>query len=266
MTKIFRPKSFIPSNSIFKEEQDQTKTIEQRALEFFSDIIGLKQVKINVYRALISEGKGLNVLLLGAPSTAKTMILEIIERKCNNVIYYDASSGSTRAGLVELLRLNPKAKIVLVDEIMQLKSTELGIFRSLLGNSRRINITQKSRPLDIRMSTQLKVIATTNNGQKLSTDLPLKSRFQIYLIKPYDNEEFVEVMKFSLERENIANGDLALELSYAFLKYNIKIIRKALNIAALIHKDDDINTIADIIENYIINSGEDCSINFNETE
>ena len=248
---------------LFKEPQDINKSIRKRALDFFSDIIGNDAIKVQIYRALIQEDRSLNFLLCGPAATSKTLFMKIIEKKCNNVVFYDCATGSTASGLIEILRRNQNAKILLIDEVSEMKGGNLEVLRGLMSDGR-ISKTLKSQLVNFRMKN-LKICATTNNPTKLSK--PLKSRFQIYLINGYNNEEFVKVLTFCLLRQNIVKTEeMAKELSYAMLHYEIKNIRTALSVCSLIHEHDTHEDIKEVIENYIMHNGAECNIDFNTQE
>ena len=255
--------SFINTNQIFKYKQDLTKSIYERSEEFFKNVRGNEQIKENLYRALIREDRIINILIIGAPATSKSLLMKQIEDQTENCIFYDAASGSTGAGLIEILRRNQNAKILIIDEISEMRGKDLEVLRGLL-NDGRVSKTLKSQLVNFRMKN-LKVFATSNNPTKLS--LPLKSRFQIYLINPYSDQEFMEVMKFCLMKQNIVKDEnLANELSHAMIKYDIKNIRTALSICSLISAEDKHEDIKRIIENYLMFNGADCNTNFNEQE
>ena len=88
------------------------ETIQEKALDFFSDIHGHEPVKENVFRVLIAEENN-NLLLEGPPATCKTLIMNIMQEKCNDVLYFDASNMSG-AGFIEECYNNYKTKLTLV--------------------------------------------------------------------------------------------------------------------------------------------------------
>ncbi len=257
-------KSFINKNdSIFKYPQDMSKTIDERALIMFEPIIGHDKIKKLLYRALLRKNKNLNNLLIGASGTAKTLFMYIIEKMCNGVLFYDAASGSTSAGLIELLERNRNVKILIIDEIAELKRNSLETFRGLL-NDGRINKTLKRQIINLKLHN-LKIFATTNNPTVFSD--PFKSRFNIYEIKPYNDDEFIKVMQFCLlDQEIVKDAQLAKELSYAMLEYGITNVRKAISFCALVQEGDTIPVIQEMIEDYISVNGENCNINYNEKQ
>lgn len=251
------------SNQIFKYKQDLDKSVKERSVSFFSNVIGNEATKEQLYRALLREDRIINILLVGPPATSKTLLVKQIEDQCNNVIFYDAASGSTGAGLIEILRRNMNTKILIIDEISEMRGKDLEVLRGLL-NDGRVSKTLKSQLINFKMKN-LKVFATTNNPTKLS--LPLKSRFQMYIIPAYTDDEFKKVMKFCLLKQNIVNNEkLANELSYAMIKYDIKNIRTALSVCSLIHPEDKHEDIKRVIENYLYNSAENININYNEQD
>jgi Holliday junction resolvasome RuvABC ATP-dependent DNA helicase subunit len=248
-------------DSIFKYPQDLTKTIDERAELFFPDIIGHTAIKRQLYRALLRDNRLVNILLIGAPANAKTLFMKCIERQCNGVIFYDASTGSSGAGLIEILRLNPQCKILIIDELAELKRNDIEVLRGL-ANDGRVSKTLKKQFINFRIEN-LKIFGTTNNPTKLSK--PIKSRFQIYLIPEYTDQEFKDVVKFCLKKQNIIKDDTLInELAHAMIHFNIKNIRNALACCSLVHEGDNYEVIKRTIMEYIENDGSKCNTNFNE--
>jgi replication-associated recombination protein RarA len=111
----------------------------------------------------------------------------------------------------------------------------------------------------------LRVFGSTNNPTKLSK--PLKSRFQMYLVPSYDNDQFVRVMEFCLLKQNIVKSpEMAKELAFAMLRYKVTNVRTAISICSLINERDSHQDIKRVIENYLINDASRININFNEQE
>lgn len=259
--------SFIGSNSIFKEKQDIDKPLNDLAIEFFKNVIGHDAIKRQLYRALRKEDTAqLNILLGGASGTAKSLFMKIIRKKCNDVIFYDASSGSSGAGLIEVLRNNPNSRIIIIDEIAELKANDLKTLRGLL-NDGEVSKTLKSDLINFTIKNP-KIFCTTNNLKKINKDKPLRSRFQIYLIRDYTKEDFIKVLFFCLTKKGIIKDEnLALELCYGMVKYEIRNIRTAESICNLVHEDIDKHVdIKQIIKDYLANKGNDCYIDFNIEE
>jgi Holliday junction DNA helicase RuvB len=255
--------SFVSNDEIFKDPyfSDESVSIEQRAFTFFKDIIGHQPIKIMLFRALLRGNRNISILLVGVPANGKTMFMKSMVKGCNKVIYYDASSGSTGAGLIRLLRQNLDANLLIIDEFSELNKDDIEVMRGLL-NDGTVNKALKTDIIDFKMDN-LKVFATTNNPTKLSK--PIKSRFQMYHIPAYSDKEFVQVMNHCLIKQDIIeDAKLANQLSNAMVFYGIKNIRVALSVCSLIHDGDDTADIKYIIENFLKYDASKLNVNYNE--
>jgi Holliday junction DNA helicase RuvB len=257
--------SFISSDEIFKDPyfNDESIPIEERAMVFFKDIIGHKNIKILLFRALLRSNRNISILLVGVPSNGKTLFMKAIKKGCNKVLFYDASSGSTGAGLIKLLRQNLDAFILIVDELSELNKNDIEVTRGL-ANDGTVNKALQSGIIDFKMNN-LKIFATTNNPTKLSK--PIKSRFQMYHVPEYTDKEFIQVMNYCLINQDIIKDvKLADQLAKAMVFYSVKNVRLALSICSLIHDGDDTADIKYIIENYKKIDASKLNVNYNEVE
>lgn len=257
--------SFVSNDEIFKDPyfNDDSIPIEERAVIFFKDIIGHTAVKVMLFRALLRGNRNVNILLVGVPANGKTLFLRAIAKGCNKVLYYDASSGSTGAGLIQLLRNNLDANVLEIDEFSEMNKDDIEVCRGLL-NDGTVNKALKSDIINFKMDN-LRIFATTNNPTKLSK--PIKSRFQMYHIPAYTDKEFIEVMNHCLIKQDIIKDTkLANQLSSAMVFYGIKNIRVALSVCSLIHDGDDTADIKYIIENFLKYDASKLNVNYNESE
>ncbi len=257
--------SFVSSNELFKDPyfSDESVSIEERASKFFKDIITHEPVKIMLFRALLRKNRNINILLVGVPANGKTMFMKAINRQVNKTIYFDASSGGTGAGLIELLRRNLDANVLIIDEFSEMNKDDIEVTRGLMSDGT-VNKILKSDMINFKM-TNLKIFATTNNPTKLSK--PIKSRFQMYHIPAYSDAEFISVLNHCLINQNIIQDPkLASQLSNAMVFYGIKNIRVALSICSLIQDGDDTADIKYIIENYLKYDASKLNINYNDVD
>lgn len=257
--------SFIANDGIFKDPyfNDESISIQERANRFFSNIIGHEPIKRMLFRALLRSNRNVNILMVGVPANGKTMFLKAIYKGCNKVLYFDASSGSTGAGLIHLLRNNIDANILLIDELSELDKDSIEVMRSLL-NDGYVNKVLRSGVINFNMKN-LKIFSTTNNPTKLSK--PIKSRFQMYHVPAYTDSEFIDVMNHCLISQNIiSDKKLADQLAKAMVFYGIKNIRVALSVCSLIHDGDDTKDIKYIIENFLKYDASKLNINYNEQD
>lgn len=249
------------TDNIFKYTQDPNLPIYDRSQTFFNEIMGYDEIKENIYRTLLLKDKNINILLHGAASNGKTMFLNVVENKCYDTVFYDATA-STSAGLIELLHEHRNSiKVLLIDEISELKRNDIDVLRGLL-NSGRISKTLKSKRYDFKIGN-LKVIATCNNIGKLSA--PIRSRFQEYVMHEYNDTLFKSVFKFCLSRDGIVtNQILADKIADYMLYHNIRVIRKAVSLCRLVNEEIDTEQdIQRVIDNQINNSADFNNTNYN---
>lgn len=222
---------------------DTSRPIREQALQFFEEIKGLDSVKENLFRSLISEDQT-NTALIGPPATGKTLLTDVIAKKCSNVVKFDASN-STSAGLFEVLKLNTSAKILIIDEIDKLNKKDQGAILSLLNDG---TVTKTLKGEVIRIVIKgLKTVVTANTLTKLIK--PLKSRLEQYTIKEYTDEEFIETAMFCLggKMSMVTSGYIAKVL----LEAGKKDIRAVLSIAKKVQKQDTQEDVRRIVENWI---------------
>src|SRR5438445_541435 len=120
-------------SGLFKVKIDKTVDEFEQAYTFFKQVYGLEETKENVYLNLTSIEQ-VNTLLVGPPATAKSLFLKVIKESCKDVIFFDASTGSTGAGLITLLANNKKAKVLLIDELDKLKKNDVNVILGLLND------------------------------------------------------------------------------------------------------------------------------------
>jgi|SRR5580765_843743 len=266
--KLLYDPSFIFNNgvhSVFKEPQNTKIPIRERALLFFNDIYGHDNIKETIYRALMKENRSIHIILVGPPSTGKTIFLKIIMEKCNGVVFHNSAAGSTGAGLFIKMEANRQSRILCIDEVTETRSKrDNEALRGVLDDGTFSKTTQ-AKMIDFQIKG-LKVFMTTNNPSALS--VPFKKRCQMILIDKYTDEEFRSIFVFNLLRKGIIkNEELANGIANAMLYYKIKNMRTALSIAMLINEDIDTkDDIIRIIKSYIQNDASAININYNEVE
>lgn len=195
----------------------------------FGDIIGYTDVK-ELFDMSINTQKPVHILLCGPPASAKSIFmtcLTSLERS-----YYAVGSSSTKSGIFDYLFEN-RPRYFIIDEIEKMNKKdqvsllnlmESGILSELKHNHNR--------------STQLKtwVFASANSIEKLL--YPLQTRFTIINIKPYTEEEFIDISIQILEKEGI-DRDIAIIIAEAvFNRLKSRNIRECVRIARLAGGND----------------------------
>jgi Holliday junction DNA helicase RuvB len=101
------------------------KSVRERALETFSRIEGLDDIKEMLLRALESQERA-HILVIGPPACAKSMFMLEIEKIMRSKVYFAEGSSTTKAGLQKFIGKNQHKEIIIIDEIdkMAMKDQE----------------------------------------------------------------------------------------------------------------------------------------------
>src|SRR5919198_6417887 len=111
---------------IIPEPQQELKLgVRQRALNTFSNIEGLDDIKEMMLRALESSERA-HTLLIGPPACAKSLFIFEIEKFLRHKVYFAEGASTTKAGLQKFIAENQDKEIIIIDEIdkMPIKDQE----------------------------------------------------------------------------------------------------------------------------------------------
>src|ERR687886_3028601 len=170
---------------IIPEPQQQLKlSVRQRALNTFSNIEGLDDIKEMMLRALESPGRA-HTLLIGPPASAKSLFMLEIEKGMQFEVYFTEGAATTKAALQKFISENPHKEIIIIDEIdkMPIQHQE-----GLLTMMERGEFTTTKVRNTQTVKASMVIFATSNSTERLSK--PLLSRFTIFEIPEYTYEEF----------------------------------------------------------------------------
>ncbi len=233
-----------PENKgLIKVKVENTQSLFDQAATFFQKVYGLQDIKENLYLMLTSEEQ-VNCLLVGAPATAKTLFMQCIKENCRDVIFFDAAAGSTGAGLINLLKNNRSAKILVIDELDKLKKNDMNVALGLLNDG---SVDKDLKDESIHFKMNCKVFATSNSTKKLSK--PFLSRMQVYNLPEYSDEEFIDVVAYCLESK-VALTDAVL-IAKVLISHNMKNVRQAISVGKMIKKGMTQEEIVKVIETLI---------------
>ena len=232
------------ARSLFKVDV-KGETLEEKALDFFEEIYSYDDLKEMVYRGIISD-YNVNILLIGAPATAKTLFIRSMYENLKNTVYFDAAN-STGKGIIQDLENHKNAKYILIDEIDKLTKEYQGNLLGLLETGE-VNIAKTNVRIKFKMDNP-KVFATSNSSNKLIK--PLKSRFNTYNLKEYTDEEFILIAVRLLTVKYHFNSELARFIAEVLLDCDERDVRKVLHLAKLIRPKDDERKVKKIIDTYL---------------
>jgi MoxR-like ATPase len=160
---------------IIPEPQQELKlSVRERALNTFSNIVGLDDIKEMMLRALESPERA-HTLLIGPPACAKSLFMLEIEKGMQSEVYFTEGAATTKAGLQKFIAENPHKEIIIIDEIdkMQMQHQE-----SLLTMMERGEFTTTKVRNTQTVNANMVIFATSNSTERLSK--PLLSRFTIF--------------------------------------------------------------------------------------
>src|SRR5919199_476047 len=179
-------KKYVFQNSCtFPEPQQELKlSVRERAINTFSNIEGLDDIKEMMLRALESPERA-HTLLVGPPACAKSLFMLEIEKGMQFEVYYTEGAATTKAGLQKFIAENPHKKIIIIDEIdkMLLQHQE-----GLLTMMERGEFTSTKLRNTQTVKANIVIFATSNSTERLNK--PLLSRFTVFEIPEYTYEEF----------------------------------------------------------------------------
>ena len=241
----FLKKYVLQDSYIIPEPQQELKlSIRERALNVFSNIEGLDDIKEMILRALESPERA-HTLLVGPPACAKSLFMLEIEKGMKSEVYFTEGAATTKAGIQKFIAENPHKEIIIIDEIdkMSIQHQE-----GLLTMMERGEFTStKVRNMNT-VKANVSIFATSNSTERLSK--PLLSRFTIFEIPEYTYEEF-EAIAIRIIKKLPQNT--VIQIASSVWKTGSRDIRDVLKIAKLCNPADteeDINRMISIHRKY----------------
>jgi Holliday junction DNA helicase RuvB len=154
----------------------------------FDDIVGYDDVK-ELMQISLDLDKPVHILLHGPPAIAKSMFLWDIERAYGALALAIIGSGASKAGMWDLIE-ERRPRILLVDELEKMNMKDTTALLSLMQYGRLIR-AKVGRRMDIQIDCW--VFATANRIDNFTPEL--LSRFAKFPLKPYTDQEFIQVVK-----------------------------------------------------------------------
>ena len=230
---------------VISEPQQELKlSVRQRALNTFSNIEGLDDIKEMMLRALESPERA-HTLLVGPPACAKSLFMSEIEKGMQFEVYFTEGAATTKAGLQKFIAENPHKEIIILDEIdkMPIQHQE-----DLLTMMERGEFTSTKVRNTQTVIANMVIFATSNSTERLSK--PLLSRFTVFEIPEYTYEEF-EAISVRIIKKLPQNT--VIQIASSIWKSGSRDIRDVLKIAKLCNPSDgeeDINRLILIHQKY----------------
>ncbi|HEY7079291.1 MAG TPA: AAA family ATPase [Nitrososphaeraceae archaeon] len=225
-----------------KFELDQN-FVSNKTNNLFYDIIGYSDIK-ELFDMSINAQKPVHILLCGPPASAKSIFMTCLTKLERS--YYAVGSSSTKSGIFDYLFEN-RPRFFIIDEIEKMNKKDQVSLLNLMESG----ILSELKHNHAR-STQLKtwVFASANSMEKLL--YPLVTRFTVINVKPYTEDEFVDITIQLLEKEGIDRDVAVIIADAVFNRLKTSNIRDCIRIARLVGGNDVSKTqrVINIFERY----------------
>jgi Holliday junction DNA helicase RuvB len=225
-----------------KFELDQN-FVSNKTNNLFYDIIGYDDIK-ELFDMSINAQKPVHILLCGPPASAKSIFMTCLTKLERS--YYAVGSSSTKSGIFDYLFEN-RPRFFIIDEIEKMNKKDQVSLLNLMESG----ILSELKHSHAR-STQLKtwVFASANSMEKLL--YPLVTRFTVINVKPYTEDEFVDITIQLLEKEGIDRDVAVIIADAVFNRLKTSNIRDCIRIARLVGGNDVSKTqrVINIFERY----------------
>ena len=209
-----------------------------------NDYIGQKHLvgEGAILRQMIESGNIASFILWGPPGVGKTTLARIIAHQLQRPFY---TLSAVTSGVKEVRDVIDKAK--------RNASINSGLFAPADGRSpilfideiHRFSKSQQDSLLGAVEEGTITLVCATTENPSFEVITPLLSRCQVYVLKPLDKEDLMELMNRVLTKdEYIRNLGLQVKETEALLRYSGGDARKLLNILELVS-----NSGARVIDN-----------------
>ena len=209
-----------------------------------NDYIGQKHLvgEGAILRQMIESGNIASFILWGPPGVGKTTLARIIAHQLQRPFY---TLSAVTSGVKEVRDVIDKAK--------RNASINSGLFAPADGRSpilfideiHRFSKSQQDSLLGAVEEGTITLVGATTENPSFEVITPLLSRCQVYVLKPLDKEDLMELMNRVLTKdEYIRNLGLQVKETEALLRYSGGDARKLLNILELVS-----NSGARVIDN-----------------
>ena len=191
------------------------------------DYIGQKHLvgEKAILRQMIESGRVASFILWGPPGVGKTTLAKIIANKLDRPFY---TLSAVTSGVKDVREVIEKAKssrffsqggnpILFIDEIHRFSKSQQD---SLLGAVENGTVT---------------LIGATTENPSFEVITPLLSRCQVYVLKPLENEDLLELAHRAIATDSeLKHREIILDETESLLRFSGGDARKLLNILELV--------------------------------
>ncbi len=233
---------------LIEEEHECKKTKELHIPDdLFAPVVGMNKEIFLIKQSLeaLQMGKMAHILFVGLPGTAKSLLLDEINRITGTV--RTVGSGSSKVGITDLI-FDLRPRVLIIDEFDKMDRKD---YDCLLDLQQKGHISEtkhgKTRSLDIILN----VYAAANDLRGIPW--PNLDRFTVRQLKPYSEKEYIQTAKQVLIMREGVEEELAeyiAEISYKdFASVSIRTPIKILNLCAKTRTKAMVDKIVEVLIN-----------------
>ena len=218
--------AFLHFKSLILQHNMAEPLAERMRPRTLDDYIGQKHLvgEGAVLRGMIDAGRISSFILWGPPGVGKTTLAQIIANKLETPFYTLSAVTSGVKDVREVIErakngrfFNSASPILFIDEIHRFSKSQQD---SLLGAVERGIVT---------------LIGATTENPSFEVIRPLLSRCQLYVLKPLDKEDLMQLLQRAIENDvELKKRHIELRETSAMLRYSGGDARKLLNILELV--------------------------------
>lgn len=203
--------------------------------DLFDVVVGHDFLKDLFRRALLAE-KPVHVLMVGPPSTAKSLFLMELARLPGSM--FALGTTTSRQGLARFLA-DRRPRYLLVDELDKAYREDLAVLLGVMEEGRLVEV--KAGRV-VQEDLDLRVFAAGNSERALPPEL--LSRFLRARLRPYLATELREVMVGVLVKREGTPEDEARLTADLCLRYGLRDVRDAVRLRRLCREPGDAEALA----------------------
>jgi len=222
-------------------ELKEEEKFEDVPPDFWDVIEGYDDIK-EVFLASLKARQPVHILLVGPPSTGKSLMLMECERLKGSVFL--TAGTATKVGIRDLL-MDRRPRFLIIDEIDKITDPkDLSVLLTLM-ESGRVVVAKHSVHEEVKMKTWVFAAANTTKG------LPpeLLDRFQKFYLREYDPETLKRVIVKCLTKREGVEEDLARYIAEKVVAINGG-VRDAIRLSRLATTKEDVDKFFEIMRKY----------------
>ena len=189
---------------IYETAREEAEPVQEVPRDLFDVIVGHEKIKTILWK-VIRSSKPVHVLFAGSPATAKSLFLMELARLPG--ARYALGGTTSRAGIVDFL-LEYEPRSLIIDELDKMDAKDYSALLSLMETG---VVARLKKGMREKTSLSTWVFAAANREEKLPPEL--RSRFLIFRLEEYGEEEFRKVAVAVLVRREGVPPDLATHIA-----------------------------------------------------